>query len=62
MKKKLLKLCFGIISGRITKDKMQEDDFLDMGFDTYKFNYYGNPSDKELKYKAEDLIIEILFK
>ena len=55
-----LKLCLSIISGR--KSYFDNDDFNILGYDVYKFGYYGEPSIDEIKSDAEDIIIEMILK
>ena len=55
-----LKLCLSIISGR--NSYFDDDDFNTLGYDVYKFGYYGKPSHDEIKSKAEDIIIEMILK
>ena len=57
---KKLKLCLSIISGR--NSYFDSDEFDILGYDVYKFGYYGEPSIDEMKSKAEDIIIEMILK
>ena len=52
---KRLRMALAIVSGRY-KTLAYTDQWDLMGFDPYKFSYYGKPSRDELKQKAEEII------
>lgn len=52
-------LALGIISGRVVD--LDLDDYNEIGFDSYKFGYYGKPTFEEIKRKAEGIILDLLF-
>lgn len=52
-----LRLALGVISGRIKSEDLGYDDWDVLGYDSYKFAYYGKPSDSELKKRCEDIIL-----
>lgn len=53
--KKQLRLALAIVSGRY-EAPVHTDQWDLMGYDPYKFSYYGKPSRDELKQKAEEII------
>lgn len=53
-----LRLALAIISGR--KTELSSDDYSDLGYDVYKFGYYGTPTLAEVKEKAEDIVFDAI--
>lgn len=53
-----IRLALSILSGRVTELDYSQYDLL--GYDSYKFGYYGKPSLDELKGKAEEIILYAL--
>lgn len=53
-----LRLALSILSGR--KIELSSDDYTDLGYDVYKFGYYGTPTLAEVKEKAEDIVFDAI--
>ena len=51
-------LALSIISGR--KTELDHDEYGLLGYDSYKFGYYGKPSVDDLKREAESILYECL--
>lgn len=49
-----LRLAIAIVSGR--KTSFDSEDYLDLGYDPYRFGYYGTPSLDDVKEKAESIL------
>lgn len=55
-----IKLALGIISGRITNNNLDDENYYNLGYEPHNFSYYGPPDNNELLNKAEDIILENL--
>jgi hypothetical protein len=53
-------IALSVISGRFNKDNISTEDATELGYDTYKFGYYGSPSNDEYREKAESIILGAL--
>ncbi len=52
------RLALSIVSGRKNAESLDQDDLVLLGYDTYKFGYYGAPDRDEILIKCEDIMIE----
>lgn len=55
-----LRLALSIISGRKQRTGMDDSDWNLLGYDVYKFGYYGTPNNDDIKERAEDIIFDAL--
>lgn len=62
MNKERLRLALGILSGRVDWTLLSNEDYEKLGYDTYKFSYYGKPEEYYLKLKAEEIIMDAICK
>ena len=53
---KKVRLALGILSGRIKR--LDQFQYLTLGYDTYKFSSFGQPDSDEIKQEAENIIYE----
>jgi len=57
MDKDRLYLALGIISGRIENgDNFSDADWVDFGFDPFRFSSFGTPDNTELKRQSETAV------
>ncbi len=49
-----LRLAIAIVSGR--KTSFDSEDYINLGYDPYRFGYYGTPSPDDVKEKAESIL------
>lgn len=54
--KQKLRLALGIVSGRISTENLDYQHYDLLGYDSYKFGYYGKPPRSEVLEKCEDII------
>lgn len=59
-KRELARLALRIISGRYNGEYLDNETYLALGYDPYRFSYYGRPDDSELKEKAEDILLDLI--
>lgn len=59
-KREKIRVAIGIISGKYNKENLDQDVWDLLGYDTYRFSYYGSPSDKELKEKAGEILLDAI--
>lgn len=62
MEIELFKLALSVISGRNTFETLNDEDWSNLGYDTYKFSYFGKPSENELKAQCEGIVVDIVSK
>lgn len=60
MNREKIRLAMAIVSGRYDADDMSADDWDTLGYDPYKFGYYGKPDSSDLKERAEDILLEAI--
>lgn len=60
--KALLRLALSVMSGRVTVEDISSDQFSLLGYDVYKFRYYGSPSMQEIQTMCEDIVFNTLEK
>lgn len=58
--KALLKLALGVISHRLLVSSLSNEDFELLGYDTYKFAYYGTPKADEVRGMCEDIVFNLI--
>ncbi len=59
-KEQKIYLALGILSGRIDASYLDSDEYKLLGYDTYKFSYYGRPDEFDIKQKAENIIYDAI--
>ncbi len=59
-KEQKIYLALGILSGRIAASYLDSDEYELLGYDTYKFSYYGRPDELDIKQKAENIIYDTI--
>lgn len=55
-----LQVALGIISGRLTEERIGVAELEYLGYDTFKIGYYGRPSMDDLKTRAEECLLGAL--
>lgn len=58
MNRDKIRLALAVISGR--KTEFSPGDYATLGYDTYKFSYYGAPALDEVRKNAEDIVYYLL--
>lgn len=58
--KLLLKLALSVISGRNLVSDLSDADFSLLGYDVYKFAYYGKPKMNEIRVMCEDILFRLI--
>jgi hypothetical protein len=57
-----LRLVLGIVSGSVSAANLTADQYQILGYDTYRFGYYGPPSEEDVKYHVEEYLYRLLSK
>jgi hypothetical protein len=70
MRDRKLRLALSIVSGRRNAtnstlsthlaDNLSNEELDLLGYDPYKFSYYGSPTDGEILEKCEDIVYEMI--
>lgn len=55
-----LRLALSIFSGRVEPSSMDDRDMNLLGYDIYKFDYYGSPSADEIRGMCEDIVYGLI--
>ncbi len=55
-----LKLALGIISGRVNADSLGNTEYYALGYEPYSFSALGCPDRREIKFKAENIILDAI--
>lgn len=55
-----LRRALTILSGTKRIEDVCHDDLAELGYDPYKFSYYGKPNAAEIREKAEDIVYQAI--
>jgi hypothetical protein len=58
--KNQLRLALAIFSGRTEPSELHDSELSLLGYDIYKFQYYGTPKPHEIRGMCEDIVFEMI--